>query len=556
METHSTSPYYADLMRKFSALLTFTAVTFGAALAAAQSADAVVVLGSGGVERVAAFDIARQPEVRAINLGTRRVVPAEVGPVEIGDIKILRDGSYLLSDVSGRGVVVTRADGSEFTLVYDPTGQFQRVSAASVASYFSVGEPSLLLMADPSGVAIRRASTQTVSWFRPLSIASSTARVVQVIAMPDNVVAVALNWPSAGVSAVQLGSSLEVEPFAEFESAEHLESSDQAIVVPELDGLRDLQGLANGNLLVTTRYAVLELTQSGEVVGEWAAADYPAMNGELASARMLASGLVAVATFEPGEWVRPHTNHRVHWIDPADAALVATSESLLTAPTRVEGLTSTGGTGTVGFDAGLTVLEQGDPEDVELADLAVDPAAVEVGDELIVTATVRNAGAGPVALSRIVVRGSRGPCQPGDQDDYDFAVEESVALGADQSIVVQSEQVVDARFGLGTWCAYVETLDQMGVWRSVGEGLEFEVVEADDSTGSVIDVTPLPYNLGRDFGFEVDMDAGDAGRADEFVPKKGCCATSRGAPTSAILFWLVLVLMVARRPSATGRARR
>lgn len=515
----------------------------------AQSSDAVAVLSVGGVDSVNVFDVVRDPEPRAIRLGSRRVLPVTVGPARITDIKILPDGSALLADVNGRGAAISSPDGTELTFELDPLMRYLDVDAVSVASYFAPGTPSLLLVGDSaaSAVTIRGASSGDVVWFRSLRLATSPAEIVQTIVMPDNRIAIALEYTFLGVSGVEVVSTDGLEPLATFVSEEHAERPANAIIIPELDIVRDLMGLENGNLLVTTRHDVLELTLDGTIARRFSVGDYPELNGELASSRQLPSGDLAVATFEPGEWVRPHNNHRVHWLHRETGALVATSEPLTRAPLRVEPLAGTGGTGTFGFDGGLDEIQQGNPEEVSLVDLRAVPEAAEVGGTLTVQATVANDGAFPVGLATLVIRGSAGDCGSELQDDFDFARRDSVAIAAGQTYFLLEDVPIDAQFGLGAWCLYVEGQDREGVWRQYGEALQIEIVEATGGPDSEIVVTPLPFGPDIDAGIDADVGP-DVGMEDEWVPKKGCCSTtSSKSSTGAWMFLLVALIAAARR---------
>ena len=517
-------------------------------VALAQSDDAVVVLGVGGVDTVAMFDVAREPEPRSIRLGTQRILPVELGPATIADIKILPDGSALLADVGGRGAAITSPDGATLTFELDPLRRYLNVDSVSVATYFAPGTPSLILVGDSSSssVSIRGAESGDIAWFRSMRLATSPATIVQAITMPGNRVAIAVEWPFIGVWGIEVATTDTGELVASFVSEIHGEAAADAVVIPEIELLRELVGLPNGNLLVTTAHDVLEIALDGSIVARFSIGDYAEMNGELASARRLASGDIAVATFQPGEWVRPHTNHRVHWLDGQTGALFATSEALTRAPLRVEPAAGSGGTGTFGFDGGLDQIQQGDPTAISLAALDAEPLKVAVGATLRTSATITNHGEFPVGLATLVIRGSVGACTDEPQDDFDFATRSSVALQPMGSFSLTDRVAIDARFGVGPWCLYVEGLDRQSVWRQYGESLEIEVVEATDGPQSVIEVTPLPFGTASDVGVDADPDAG-AGLEHDWVAKKGCCATATTRPFHPLLVLGVLVVLGWRR---------
>jgi hypothetical protein len=538
------------------AMLLAAGVFLTAATTTAQSDDAVIVLGAGGVDSVDVFDVAQEP-TRVVRLGSRRILPEEIGPARVSDIAILPDGSHLLGDVDGRGAVVTTPSADGFRWVLDEQQRFADVDSVAVGSYFAPGEPSLVLIGDSasSNVTIRSAGQETVAWFESVRLTTSRGDVLQVIAMPDNIIAFAVHWPVIGVWGIELRDVADVmDNGTTLLSADHAEAPGAATIVGELDGMVDLMGLPDGNLLVTTRHVVVILSPEGEVVDSFPTGEFGAVQGELSSARLLASGHIALSTFQPGEWVRPHTNHRVHWLDPETRTIIATSEALPRAPLRLDSLAGHGGTGTFGFDGGLGEIQQGDPTAVSLVRLDVSPAEVRVGERLTTRATIQNDGEFPVGLSNVVVRGSVGECGGDLQRDFEFAAAQSVALGSGQAFTVIGEEPIDSRIALGTWCAFVEGQDQTGTWYPYGDPTEFEVVERSGDSDSTIDVTPLPTGEP-----DVGVDAGDGGLADTGAappPKEGCCATVDSARDS--LPWLVLMfaLMVFRRPWARGRARR
>jgi hypothetical protein len=549
--------------RLIPAILLATGVLLFGGAAHAQSDDAVAVLGAGGVENLDVFDLAQEP-TRVIRLGTRKILPDDVGPARVSDFAILPDGSHLLADVDGRGAVVTTPGGDALRWVLDEQQRFTNVDSVAVGSYFAPGEPSQLIVGDTasSSVTIRSVSQQNVAWFESVRLTASRGDVVQVIAMPDNRIAFAVRWPSIGVSGIEVRNVADaMDSGSSFVSAAHAEASDSAIVVPELDGLVDLMGLPDGRLLVTTRFAISILSPQGEVIDSFGTGEFEAVHGELSSGRWLPTGRIAFTTFQPGEWVRPHTNHRVHWLDPQARMIVATSEALTRAPARLDSLAGHGGTGTFGFDGGLDEIQQGDPTAVSLVRLELSPQEVEVGERLTARATVQNDGEFPVGLSNLVVRGSAGECGADLQRDFAFATAQSVALASGQAFTVIDEQLIDSRVALGRWCVFVEAQDQTGTWHMIGEPTPLTVVEASGESDSVIEVTPLPFGAMGDAGFDTGPDAGDAGGSP--LVNEGCCATANGRSGASSPWLVVIALMFIARTRrffgslwAADRARR
>ena len=528
----------------------------------AQSDDAVVVLYNGGVEAVDVFDLTSADPPAAIRFGERRIVPEDLGPVRVSDIKILPDGAYLIGDVDARGAAVVDPSGSEFRWVMDPLRRLTNIDSASVGSYFAPGEPSLVATGDSasSNATLISTSQSVTTWFTTLNLPTSAAAVPQVVVMPDNRIAVAINWQQAAVSAIRIKRVDDPGDIGEeIASADYLELPSDAVVVPEIDRLRDLQVLQDGRFLVTAPRALVVLAADGTLSSLIDLGDLPEVSGELASVRATNSGRWAIASFEPGQWVQPHTNHRIHWFDPDMGVVVATSEPLPRAPLRVEPLEGNGGTGTVGFDAGLDLILQADPTAVALEELFV-PDQAAVGTNLGVTATVRNTGSVPLGFERLTVRAAPGSCPLNEPGQVELAVATSAAIPAGSIFRWVGSSFVDASYEVGPWCAFVEALDQLGTARRVGEVLSFEITEAQTGSNSIVDVRPIDLNPGPET--DAGGDGGDAGDPDTQPPDdKGCCATISTQRTSSPYLVVALLLLIARtgrrsRRPRSGRRRR
>ncbi len=520
----------------------------------AQSEDAVAVLYNGGVSSVEVFDLTVAEPREAVRLGDRRVVPAALGAVRIADIKVLPDGSHLLADVDGRGAVVTSADGSEIRWELDPLQRLVDMDCASVGSYFAAGEPSLVVSGDSasSNVTVRSTSQNATVWFDTVRLTTSRGFVPQVAVLPNNEVAIAVNWPDAGIYGIRIrDTSGPVGSGREILNSTHAEARADAVIVPQLDSIRDLMVLEDGRMLVTLRFAMLILGADGRFDSLIDIGSLPEVSGELASVRVLSGGLWAIASFQPGQWIQPHVNHRVHWYDPASGTVVASSEPLRRAPLRVEAQAGTGGTNTVGFDGGLDLIQQGDPTAIELVSLVIGSAS-RIGTTLNARGTIRNAGPLPVGLASLAIRATPGTCVPNPQPVAELALAMSVAVNAGQQFALVGETFLDASYALGDWCAFVQGRDQQGVLRNYGEPVGFEIIESTSGNGSIIDVRPLPFNTGPDG--DMGGDAGDGGDVGvDPPPDKGCCATvgSKSDTPFPGLFALLSALLWGR-----GRARR
>ncbi len=524
-------------------IILFSIILLSSSVLFAQS-NAVVVLPFGGVQTLPVRSLDSNNEV--ISLGNRRVVPS-AEDVRISDIKILPDGSHLLADISGRGFAVTDPDGN-YRYQFSTPNTIPSIKTVSVGTYFSPGQPSILAIADSSSqvALLRDNSSGQVSWGQSVRQGESQADIVQIVVQPENLVSVAANYPTIGLSIIDTYLvSQQGQPPTRFANVQLAGQPVNTIVIPGLDQIRELMVLEDGSYLVTTRVNLVLLSSAGLLLWTISIGDLPDVGGEFSAARMLPSGLIAVTTYEPGEWTRPHFNHRVHWVDPTDQTLVASSDVFSAAPIRVEPLMGHGGTGTSGFEAGLNEIGKGDFEKISVNRLAVDPIEIEVGDRLTYGVTLLNSDTFSVALKEVTLNGYPGACTSLG-DVRALANARSVALGPDATYILSGEVLIDNTFELGTWCAKVEIENALGQKRTLEEEVEFSILKRKSETTSTVEIDDLPFREGPvDFG----GDAADMGELSiNIAPETGgCCATTSAKDGSLTLLFLIVGLIFIRR---------
>jgi hypothetical protein len=509
----------------------------------AQSADATAVLSFGGVTTVDLYDL-DETETTIRSLGTKVIVDQTIGAVEVDDIKILSNGSQLLANAGNRGAIVTDSDGA-LVSQFPPSDRFEDIESASVATYVAVGEPAQVLVTDAgtSLLFIKERNSNRLLWSESLLLSRTRASFVQAIILPENRAAAATNWRNLGISGIDVFVVEFDGDWLRYASQDHIEHPRRTIIVPALDELRDLMGLAAGGFLVTTRFAVFEMDQDGNIVWSVDITDHDEVQGEFATARMLPSGNFVAATYQPGEWLRTHPNHRLHWFRPQGEALIASSGALSRAPRRVEPLGGHGGTGTNEFEAGLSELSEGDPRAIGLTGpITFGGQEFTRGDEIRPLASVQNEDDGPVALRRLEILASAGQCDEITSTDRVLASSEAIALSPGGGTTIESTLLVDDGFDFGSWCAWLDIESLSGERFQVGEPSTFEIVER-STTGGPVTVTPLDINGPRDAGSEM-------GETLEVVvvtdPEEGCnCRVSRGrskAPSALVVFGLLIAL--------------
>ncbi|MBA2660860.1 MAG: hypothetical protein H0U74_01080 [Bradymonadaceae bacterium] len=520
--------------------------------AAAQSDDAVVVVSSGGVRHVQLFDLeAYDGTIEAFAAGRRRILPDSAAASTFTDIKVLPDGSFLLADASGRGFMVSDADGA---LRYElrPPNAIPSIASASVVSYLGPGAPHQVLMGDnaTSRASVYDIFAQGYSWSYDFGASGSRAVITQAIAMPGERIAAAVNWPAQGLSSVdvfKLGPG-EGPAHRRFANIDHFGGPRDLVIVEGLNTVRDLMARADGSLLVTTRFSLLSLSPAGEVLWQLNVADDLALNGELATARWLPSGRIALASFEPGHWVRPHTNHRIHWIDPSSEgapSVVATSEVLDAAPVRLDALRGHGGTGTFGFETDGGEPAFGDASALVLsAELIVNAMSFRSGDRLSANATLLNPGAQPIALERVGVVGLPGRCGSPHGTARTFFEYRGIRLESAAAFEFDGAVIVDPSFVPGPWCVFVSTRDRFLVERAVGDPIEIEIEAERIRPPDVRDVELLEDVGEGDVGFELSEPPTPA------ESEQGCaCRLAPGSGTLGGAGWLAslaIVLALAR----------
>lgn len=525
---------------------------------AAVAADAVSIVSHGGTTGVRVLDLddsVTPPEV--VDLGESRVIPTRLGPQVLNDVKILPDGSHLVSGGDSVGLIVTDERGDE---LYSLSRQsaYGAVASASVGAYFSGAEPSRILLGSDivSAAFVRQVSSERLLAFEATRLGELRGTHAEVIVLPDNAIAVAANYAAASTSTLDIigvteDGDTEVLRYSGRENINHPPGTrlDSDIV-----DLRDIHGFGVDtprDLLVVTRRSAFRLAEDGSQAWRVEPASF-GLGGEFASGVVLPSGRVALALFEPGRWNQPHPNHRIVWIEPDGTPVGAISGPLDAAPKSLDARDGHGGTGTTGFTAGLELLPLGDPDDLVLAaPIFINNTQFVLGSRITATASIQYDGPNAVSLGRARLVGAPAlgrPCTEVEVPLVDFVRDESVTILSGEAYPLSGSKTVDSVFDFGAWCAWVEISDTAGRVRRLGEPASFSVVaQGADAGGEPIPSKPIAFGSPDAGGASGDAST-DAG-SDAHGGGEGCGCTSAnpGESLSGLLLFLAGLALLRRR---------
>lgn len=537
-----------------SALAALTLLSLATQTAHAQSQDATLVLSHGGVEQLDIIDLIQAPQgqPQLLDLGQLRIFSAQEGPKTLEDLRTLPDGRVLLGGISKRGVIIVDPlDLDNPQPLYQSPDTFSQLSTIAVANYGAFGTPTRVIFADSRSAIISIYDTQDAAVVRRegVFINGGRASFAQSILMPQNRLASATNWSALGIYAIDIldlgaqgGPSL-----TRFSNTTHADQPAQTFTRDFIQELRDLIALDADTLLVTTRFSVFAMTTSGELLWRLNVEEDEALSGELASARVTPGGKLVIASFEPGQWTQPHPNHRIHWFalseDPKTPPTRITQTGPLSrAPRRIEPYHSTGGTGTLGYTAGLDTLPSGEVSQLSIKTaLAFTGVRLRPDDTVDASVTFINEGQSAIGVKQLAIVATEGTrC-----DDPTLPLNTLISSGpriiepgAEYALKDQLSYDQASPFKKpGTWCAQAAAQDADGQWFTFGQEVLLDIVEGDKPGPK-----PLPYddlNLSQgDMDHSADMGADMAAPTPGAKPNPddGCgCTSTKRPPLSGAL---------------------
>jgi len=527
--------------------------------AVSASEDAVAVLPAAGTDSVDIYSLTGTPNnLQAEHTGQRRLVADSLGPSSFTDLKLLPGGGHLVADFDDRGFATTDADGRlDFALA--GRGDRPGVESVSVVGYDDTTSPVRFLYTDDGEqrIAIHDARAEADLWSHRLTSPTVPAELIQVIALPDRRVALAMNWPTlqaSGVDVLDLSADRAGEPEVRFANKSHQGAPESTTIVEGMTDLRDVFGLDDDRVLITgARQLFVVSISEHELLARVSLTDRPNLAGEFVAARGLPSGHVAAATVEPGLWTRPHDNHRVVWFDENLESLVARTDPLSRAPWRVEPAGGHGASGTRGLEPDSSFVPTAGLDDLSVQGaIEIRPVPARQGGTGTTRVGLANRSSRPVHLARAAITAAPGSC--GDADDGEtFAETADLVLSPSESKTVTGAFALDPDAETGPWCLRLQLESREGETRTETRDGAFSVVAEGGDTGRGTGREVESIDLGLRTGDIGLGDDGGSGPLPDLPTDQGgcnCTSPSGGTPPAGgfgLLAWGLLGALLARR---------
>ncbi len=541
--------------------------------------DAVLIVPHGGVRELPALEIIEdQVDAWRVTQAPSLELLGEDEPLDVfSDVKVLPNQTALVSgfeQLARAQAVLVDPGQSSSQLIWQADNGFSNVNSISVALSFTPGDPSRILLTDSNAslVQIWDRDQQTFVWRQSVFVQGARAFIVQAIALPGNRIVSASNWPAISVGGVDVFNlTPEPDELATYRIASQTYpgAPDTLRIQPALQDVRDVVALDAETLLVTTINKIFTMNLEGELGWQLDKSALEGVQGEFASARVLPSGRIALATFEPGQWIAPHPNHRIHWFEQgADTntppTLLISSSPLDRAPKKLASAQSTGGTGTLGYEGNFEGGGgEGDVEAITLSSLlSLSSDRVAPGESLNASITFSNPTTNPITPKRLAVRGVPGSnCQLGlisGSSLIESELEPRInPLGV---YVLEGSWPVTEQTVSGTWCIYPAIQREDDSWRSLtASRVTFTVAGGID--GAPIPIEELPF---EEFSPGPDPDMGSEMPQDmssiivipvEEDSTDGCGCQQSNQPTRLPLEGLLLFICLGFGKFATQRRR-
>lgn len=515
--------------------------------APAQTAEKVLLLPAGPVDALTSFTLKTSAD-HSPTLQESAPLPLHLqdgSRSTYTDLLVLPGGDLVLTGGGGRGIVFFDAAGQELDSLFAAGGMSAPASIA-ISQYLSPNKPEVLVLGDDTVGRVQTYDLIDRSYRSAFFFTSGADRatIARAIRLPDDRVATAVNWASLGLSALEIWSLDDpVDPEFALHSAP-MERQSADLLDPMLYPLKDIMGHIDGRLLVTSRDRVAILEPAGAVIWEIDLADLNAVGAEFQSARFLGSGLIVVATRQPGHWTTPHINHALFLVDPeAEDPLLSRSAPLSAAPLRLELADGHGGTGTFGFFANAFDSPVIDPDALRLdEEPRLTPATFALDEGTALEFTLKNDSEFPLLLRRTELRFSASDCASIDPNQLPPNL-----WWARPARTLEPDQVWAERAGLsltnltpGVWCAQLSVVLRDGTRHGLGSPLQFEVLPAAYGPSGPVEVEDLG-NFDSQNGD--DSPWGDPGDDS----KQGCACAGSPANSPPLFYLLILVGLLLRR---------
>ncbi len=534
------------------AALVAAGLVLGAGSAEGQSeVEEIYVLSAGGVGELKRFSIRHNSQsATTIDKDSPLLLTTfDGGLAAFSDLTVLPNGRIMLASSLGGGAMVFDDQGLQ---IDDIAANGAPLTSAVAAGFVTPDEPDLVLLSQdtPGRIRLHDVIDDLDDWTLPFGRDGEEASIIRSIRLVDDQIATAALWPTLDLSAVEIAS---VDDPADVEriiwSRHHPERLEEEPVIDDLHPLRDLVATVDGDLLITAAHQISLIAPDGQLLWSMNIGDDPALGGEFESARWLDTDLIALATRQPGLWTQPHSNHRIHLVDPdADVPLVASSAPLSSAPLAVESARGIAATGT-----GHYFADAFDDEGLQASKLSLtsgptlDPPDPRRDDSTRLSLSVANEADETITLRRLEFRSRRASCS---DDDNDFATtwwsdDAITTLEPGDTWELDEEILSTAAMAVDDHCGRITAVGRDGTPHLLGDIVEFEIRSPDGHDQVIVDEIAEHGDAGP---------AGDSGLSGGETSSGCTCSSAPGR--AAIPSLLVLAALFGLRLRRTRQHHR
>lgn len=529
------------------------ALVFGLADRAAAGQTEVWVLTAGGVDELAAMTVDEHGEAPSIEGSGRLPLNLEDRPVATyTDLVVWPGGSVLLADGSGSGGVVFDEQGDQTDQLFEPN-TLDAPAGLVVSSFTAPDRPTELLMAEQTGeVSVYDTVDEVFTFGWTPTRQGTDPRLSRAVALPDRRAAVAVQWPQLEASTVEIVDLRQTEGHTVVTSEA---GADDAPRLERLHPVHNLMADLDGRLLVTSRDRIAIVDEDGTLEWNYDIGQFGQTAGVFEAAFWLESGRIVAATRQPGLWNEPHTNHRLHLLDPdADPPHRASGPPLEGAPLQLDAADEGhGATGTRGHYAGAFGPAAAPPSDLTVTGQpAVDPPEIPLDGVGELSFELTNETDRTIGVRRAEFRAHSAPCGADDLEEAPtttwWRTDNPDDLTSNDAWSVQGTQLAADDLNVGLWCGRLVVLDTDGVAHRLGPPVDVEILAPDDGPDSPVESDDL--TAFDDAGLPSDFRPGDDDAG-------GCgCRTARSSPDGSMVLLVMAMLMVwvwRRRPGRRER---
>lgn len=532
-------------------------------LSSASAGEAIYVLSAAGTASLDSV-IAESPVDGPPRLDPGPAISLQLSDGSLAtysDLVVLAGGHLLLGDGSGRGAVRFDAQGTQVDELF-PSDAGKRFPSVVAKGYITPNNPDRFLVGDDTTGMVRIYDRIDDDYPFSYTTTENNRRpdIARAVALPENRIAAGMVWSELSLSGVDVISIESSDEDGVIIRSDDDADAPEAVIIDDLHPLRDLMADLDGRLLLTSDKSVFIVDAQGEVLWRVDMGDHPALNGEFASARWLNSGLVAIATRQPGLWNQPHINHRLHLLDPnaPDEAYLDSSDSFHAAPLRIAPADGQGGTGTRDFYADAFDVDALSPSDLSVEEQPfVTPAEIVHGEQAALSFALANERSSPVWIRRAGFHITDRPCGEIEHPSqlghpwWSNANDRTVEPGGVWRVEEQPLESGDLH--PGQWCGQLVLIDRNGTSHQPGTFVDFQILPDADSE-SPVTVEELSDFHRSDAGALTD--AGEPTQATEIDEEGGCsCANTSPSSTLIGLLCMLMTLIVSRHRRIADRLR-